>query len=76
MSLLIGLVLLTSELPDPGQMSFAPIMGAVGMFVGGLVALLRGRSDVERARLTNLGTWTGIGVGLAVWGLGFAIDLL
>lgn len=75
MTLLIVIVL-ASELPDPGQMSFAPIMGAVGLFVGGLVVHLRGGSDEERARLTNLGTWIGIGVGLAIWGLGFAMDLL
>lgn len=70
------LVHLASELPDPGQMSFAPLMGALGLFVGGLVAHLRGASDEARARWTSRGTWWGIGVGLAVWLLGFAIHPL
>lgn len=75
MALLIALVL-ASELPDPGQLSFAPLMGAVGMFVGGLWAHLRGASADERSRLTNVGTWSGIGFGIAVWLLGFAIHPL
>ena len=69
-------VVLASELPDPGQMSFVPLTGAVGLFVGGLVAHVRGSSDEERGRLTGLGTWCGLGGGLVVWLLGFAIDLL
>lgn len=72
----IAFVLLASQLPDPGQLSFAPILGAVGYFVAGLVAHVHGVPDNERGRLADLGTWVGIGVGLAVWLLGFAIDLL
>jgi hypothetical protein len=75
MSPLIALVL-ASELPDPGQLSFAPLMGAVGLFVGGVWAHLRGASDDERSRLTNVGTWSGVGFRLVVWILGFAIHPL
>ncbi|HKG37999.1 MAG TPA: hypothetical protein VKB25_03340 [Conexibacter sp.] len=71
-----AIVVLASELPDPGQLSFAPLMGAVGLFIGGLLGHLRGVSDDERSRLTNVGTWSGIGFGLVVWFLGFAIHPL
>jgi hypothetical protein len=70
------IVVFASRLPDPGQLSFAPLMGAVGLFVGGLLAHLRGASDAERSRLTSVGTWSGIGFGLVVWSLGFAIHPL
>lgn len=69
-------IVLASELPDPGQLSFAPLMGAVGLFVGGLVAHARGVSPEERARWISAGTWSGIGVGVVIWMLGFAIGLL
>lgn len=71
-----AIVVLASQPPDPGQLSFAPLMGAVGLFVGGLVAHLRGASEEERSRLVNIGTWSGIGFGLVVWSLDFAIDRL
>ena len=74
--ILLTLVLLASELPHPGQMSLAPLMGAAGLFVGGLVAHVRGVSHERRARLIGIGTWSGTGIGFAVWMLGFALDLL
>lgn len=72
----IAFVLLASQLPDPGQLSLAPILGAVGFFVAGFVAYVSGVPNDERARMADLGTWIGIGVGLVVWLLGFAMDLL
>jgi hypothetical protein len=72
----VAIVILASELPDPGQLSFAPILGAVGFFVSGLLARLRGVSDEERTRSADRGTWVGIGIGLAVWLLGFPIHAL
>lgn len=67
---------LGSELPDPGQMSFGPLMGAVGLFISGLLAHVRGVTHEQRARWVGIGTWSGTGVGFAVWMLGFAKDLL
>ena len=57
MTLLVPLVLLTSSLPDPGMPSFVPLMGTVGLFIGGLVAHLRGIPADERSRWTGTGTW-------------------
>lgn len=76
MILLVLIVLLASELPDPGQMSFAPLMGAVGLFAGGLVAHVRGVSREERTHWISVGMWSGTGVGFAIWMLGFATDVL
>jgi hypothetical protein len=70
------ILVLASELPDPGQMSFAPLMGTVGLFVSGFIAELRGVSHEQRARWVAIGTWAGTGVGFAVWMLGFAMDPL
>jgi hypothetical protein len=72
----LAVLVLASELPDPGQMSFAPLMGAVGLFAGGLVAHVRGVSHEERTRWISVGTWSGTGVGFAISMLGFATDLL
>jgi hypothetical protein len=57
-------------------MTFAPLMGAVGLFLGGLVAHLRGVPHEKRTHWMNVGTWSGTGIGIAVWMLGFATDLL
>jgi hypothetical protein len=70
------LILLTSELPDPGMPYFVPLMGTVGLFVGGLVAHIRGISPEERSRWTSTGTWAGIGIGAAVWAVVYAMDRL
>ena len=70
------ILVLASELPDPGQMSFGPLMGGAGLFVSGLVAQVLGMSHEQRARWVAIGTWAGTGVGFAVWMLGFAMDPL
>ena len=74
--IVLAVIVLASELPDPGQMSFAPLMGAVGLFAGGLVAQVRGVSREERTHWISVGMWSGTGVGFAIWMLGFATDLL
>jgi hypothetical protein len=76
MMLLVLIVLLTSELPDPGMPYFVPLMGTVGLFVGGLIAHLRGVPPDERQRWAGTGTWAGIGIGGAVWMFIYAMDRL
>ena len=76
MILLVLIVLLTSELPDPGMPYFVPFIGTVGLFVAGLVAHLRGISPDERSRWISAGTWVGLGIGGAVWIAVYAIDRL
>jgi len=76
MILLVDLVLLTSELPDPGMPYFAPLVGTIGFFVGGLLAHLRHIPADERSRWTGSGTWVGIGVGGAIWAVVYAMDRL
>jgi len=73
---LVLLILLTSELPDPGMPYFAPLMGAVGFFVGGLLAHLRSVAADERSRWAGTGMWVGIGVGGTIWTLVYVIDRL
>ncbi|HEU4704032.1 MAG TPA: hypothetical protein VFS37_16235 [Conexibacter sp.] len=73
---LVLLILLASELPDPGMPHFVPLMGTLGLFVGGLAAHLRGIPAEERSRCTGTGTWAGIGVGGAVWIAVHVIDRL
>ncbi len=76
MTLLVLLILLTSELPDPGMPYFVPLMGTIGLFVGGLVAHLRDLPPDERPRWTGTGTWVGVGIGGAVWIVVYVIDRL
>ncbi len=76
MILLVLIVLLTSELPDPGMPYFVPFMGTVGLFVGGLAAHVRGVSADERSRWAGIGTWADIGIGGVVWIAVYVIDRL
>jgi hypothetical protein len=76
MILLVLIVLLTAELPDPGMPYFAPLVGGIGYFVGGLLAEIRRVSADERSRWTGTGMWAGIGIGGAIWAVVYAMDRL
>jgi hypothetical protein len=76
MSAMDVVAVVAATLPDPGNPSFVPFMGGFGLFVGGLVAHLRGLGADERARLMGVGTWFGIGLGGAVWIVLVAMDRL
>jgi len=75
MSLLV-VVLLTSELPDPGKPSTIALAGTLGAFVGALVAECRKLPSGPAGDLTRRGMVVGAGAGLGAWLAVFAIDLL
>jgi hypothetical protein len=76
MTPLVALILLTSELPDPGQPAFVPLAGSVDLFLGGLLALAKRVPPEERSRWMGAGTWAGIGFGGAVWIIAITMDRL
>jgi hypothetical protein len=67
------IVLLTSELPDPGRFSFMTNCAGLGMFVGGIVGWVRRR---PLAPFVTGGSMIGFGVGLGCWIVAVAIDRL
>jgi hypothetical protein len=76
MTLLLLPILLTSELPDPGQQSFPGVCGTFGGFVGMAIGMGR-RLTWERT--TKLAAQVGAvayGTGFAVWLVVVATDLL
>jgi hypothetical protein len=76
MLLLIMLVLLTSELPDPGRLTTAGLASLLGGFVGGCIGRLRHRSRERIRDLTLDGGYVGFGVGFIGWLIAIAIDRL
>jgi hypothetical protein len=76
MTLVVVLVLLTSELPDPGKLGTITLAGALGGFVGAMLAIVRRRPSQVAADMTRVGMVLGIGAGLAGWLVAFAIDRL
>jgi len=70
------LILLTSELPDPGRVSTVTFAATFGSVVGALVAHLRGLSSQRAGDATRIGLIVGFGAGLLGWLLAFAIDRL
>ncbi|HEX4806988.1 MAG TPA: hypothetical protein VFU94_13910 [Conexibacter sp.] len=70
---LLVLVLLTSELPDPGAPMFPGICAGYGGFVAGLLAWRRRLSIGPRV---TGGSVVGFGVGLLCWLTALAIDRL
>jgi hypothetical protein len=73
MTALLLVVLLASELPDPGQPSFATLCAGYGMFVAGGLAWLRRRPISPDA---GAGGVAGFGIGLVAWLAALAIDRL
>lgn len=73
MTLFVVLILLTSELPDPGKVGTVTFAGGFGAFVGALVAHLRGHSSEQAAHLVRRGMLVGFGSGLIGWTVSFAI---
>jgi hypothetical protein len=76
MTLLVLLVLLTSELPDPGMPSTVTFFGGIGAFVGALVAHLRRLPSTSAGDATRMGMMIGVGTGLVGWTVALAIDRL
>jgi len=74
--ILITLVLLTAELPDPGRLATIVIASAFGGFVAGALARARRRPHERVAKLTADGAFVGFAVGLIGWLAAFAIDRL
>jgi hypothetical protein len=76
MTLLILIVLLTSELPDPGRLGTITLAGGLGAFAGALAAHVRRRPSQVASDMARLGMVVGFGVGLAGWLVALAIDRL
>ena len=76
MTLLIVLVLLTSELPDPGKLATVGLASLLGGFVGGCIGRLRHRSRERIHDLTLDGGYVGFGVGFTMWLIAIATDRL
>jgi hypothetical protein len=76
MTLLVLIVLLTSELPDPGQPAFPNICGTFGGFAGMAIGMGR-RFPWERTmKLAAQGGAVGYGIGFAIWFVVVAMDRL
>lgn len=75
MTLLVLIVLLAAELPDPGKPATVPLAGTLGAFAGGLLAACRGRRDVIPRGMAE-GSLAGCAVGVLAWIAAFAIDRL
>jgi hypothetical protein len=61
--------------PDPGSLSFAATMAMVFSFAGAGYAFLRREPRESIQWKAFLGTFSGIGVGLLVWGFGLISGL-
>lgn len=72
-AVVVAIVLLSSELPDPGLPSFTTLCAGFGMFLGGVLGWLRRRPV---APLVTGGGVVGFGVGLVGWLTVLAIDRL
>jgi hypothetical protein len=72
----VVLILLTSELPDPGKPSTVTFLGGIGAFVGALVAQLRRLPSTRAGDATRIGMVLGVGAGLVGWTVALAIDRL
>jgi len=72
----VSIVLLVSELPDPGKLATAGLASLLRGFVGGCIGRLRHRSRQRIRDLTLDGGYVGFGVGLIAWLIAVAIDRL
>jgi len=76
MTLLLVIVLLTSELPDPGRIATITFVGTFGACVGVFVAHVRRLPSERAGDLMRIGMLVGFGTGLLGWLAAFAIDRL
>jgi hypothetical protein len=76
MTLLLLLVLLTAELPDPGRLSTITFAATFGSVIGALAAHLRKLPSDRAGDATRIGLILGFGAGLLGWLAVFAIDRL
>jgi hypothetical protein len=76
MTLVLVLVLLTSELPDPGKPGTISLAGMLGGFAGALLAIVRRRPSQVAGDMARVGMVIGVGAGLAGWLIVLAIDRL
>ena len=70
------LILLATDLPDPGQPSTVTFFGGIGAFVGAAVAYLRGLPSAAAGDATRIGMVIGVAAGLVGWTVALAIDRL
>ena len=70
------LILLTSELPDPGRLAFPGICGTFGGFVGMATGMSRRLAWERTTKLAAQGGAVGYGVGFVGWLVAVAIDRL
>lgn len=76
MTLLVAIVLLTSELPDPGKLCTVTFASAFGGFLGGAIGRARSGSRDRVKDLTVDGAFVGFALGFAGWLIAFAIHRL
>jgi hypothetical protein len=76
MILLVLLILLTSELPDPGRLSTITLAATFGSVVGAVVAPLRKLPSDRAGDATRLGLVLGFGAGVLGWLVVLATDRL
>jgi hypothetical protein len=74
--LLVTLVLLASELPDPGQPTFPNICGTFGGFIGMAIGIGRRVAWEQTMKLAAQVGAVGYGIGFGIWLVLVAIDLL
>ncbi|MBS1868927.1 MAG: hypothetical protein JSS99_04635 [Actinobacteria bacterium] len=76
MTLLVLVVLLTSELPDPGRVSTITFSATFGSVIGALAADLRKLPSERAGDATRAGLILGFGAGVLGLLVVFAIDRL
>jgi len=76
MSPLVLIVLLTSELPEPGRLATITFAATLGSVAGAGIALLRKLPSDRAGDATRLGLVLGFAAGLMSWLVAFAIDRL
>jgi membrane protein YqaA with SNARE-associated domain len=76
MTLLLLLILLTSELPDPGRLAMVAYVSLLGGFVGSLIGRLCRRPRERVNEMAADGAFVGFGVAFIGWVVAVAIDRL
>ena len=76
MTSIVVLVMLASELPDPGRLAFPGVCGTFGGFVGMAVGMGRRLPWERTTQLAAQGGVVGYGVGFVGWLTAVAIDRL
>ncbi len=76
MILLVLIVMLTAELPDPGRLATAGFASLIGAFAGSLIGRLLGHSRERVDELTKDGAFVGCGIAFAAWLIVVATDVL